>query len=546
MKCRTGRPLTFNCPGTIKGWWTRCTYRTYWFAACLHSCLFNLLTYLLWSSASTVVNVAADNNNGEGGIEDVRKRSPERLEGSPADISSISSNSFFSNKRARSEPGRPRGAPFVQPQQQQMKLCGRDVNDPIANQCMDIAVANFVHSNCLSFSLTKRPKFLKVIAEAKNVGTKYLPPNQNQMSGHFLMGSTSLIMMRWWGPHSLSQESLVLQFMVTVQQSQTPPLLTFWQLALTIHPRCLRLLIVPAKWQLGVKKMRPTLPVLWGHYNSNWSACKHQTSETLGCCWFSSVWWWQQCLAIRQNPCQTSSMHYRLSWGGACYLSFLQRCFLIGKEFFILLYTIIILLTHSIPNSQLQIEEYKDLSNFCKGCRNIWGYVRHGPHAMFKHYKKIHNNGIFSGFTKPSECRIVGEQIALTHLLGLRDALKSTINSKEFMDLNNFKPETFVWIMTTSGCTFLWCVVLCMLLCLCCVYIINKFQAWKNSTIMFYRQIGCYSGGCLMQRSEYWCSAAMVRITPWPIQMNMSLMKKPLIIAAMMTKNRTLMMMTIV
>jgi hypothetical protein len=63
---------------------------------------------------------------------------------------------------------------------------------------------------------------------------------------------------------------------------------------------------------------------------------------------------------------------------------------------------------------------------------------------MFKHYTKIHNNGIFLGFTKPSECRMAGEQIALTPLLRLRDALKSTINSKEFMDLNNFKPETFV------------------------------------------------------------------------------------------------------
>jgi hypothetical protein len=57
---------------------------------------------------------------------------------------------------------------------------------------------------------------------------------------------------------------------------------------------------------------------------------------------------------------------------------------------------------------------------------------------------KIHNNGIFLGFTKPSECQMAGEQVALTRLLHLRDALKSTINSKEFMDLNNFKPETFV------------------------------------------------------------------------------------------------------
>jgi hypothetical protein len=39
---------------------------------------------------------------------------------------------------------------------------------------------------------------------------------------------------------------------------------------------------------------------------------------------------------------------------------------------------------------------------------------------------------------------MAGEQIAVTRLLRLRDALKFTINSKEFMDLKNFKPETFV------------------------------------------------------------------------------------------------------
>ena len=117
---------------------------------------------------------------------------------------------------------------------------------------------------------------------------------------------------------------------------------------------------------------------------------------------------------------------------------------LVTSSLFFFLFTLIILLTHSIPNSQLQIKEYKDLSNFCKGCRNIFGSVRHGPHAMFKHYTQIHNNGIFLGLTKPSECRMAGEKIALTCLLCPRYALKSAINSKEFMDLNNFKPETFV------------------------------------------------------------------------------------------------------
>ena len=110
-----------------------------------------------------------------------------------------------------------------------MKLCGRDANDPIANQRMDIAIADFVHSNCLPFSLTRCPKFLKVIAEAKNVGRKYLPPNQNQMSGTLLDGlyvSNYDEMMR-----TLLLESRI--FGVTIfgdgATITNTPLLTFWR-----------------------------------------------------------------------------------------------------------------------------------------------------------------------------------------------------------------------------------------------------------------------------------------------------------------------------
>jgi len=55
-----------------------------------------------------------------------------------------------------------------------------------------------------------------------------------------------------------------------------------------------------------------------------------------------------------------------------------------------------------------------------------------------------HNEGIFVGFIKPSECRMGGELISLLRLLRLKDALRSTINSKEFLDLNNFKEECCV------------------------------------------------------------------------------------------------------
>ena len=63
---------------------------------------------------------------------------------------------------------------------------------------------------------------------------------------------------------------------------------------------------------------------------------------------------------------------------------------------------------------------------------------------MFRKYTRKHNKGIYVGFIKPSECRMGGELISLLRLLRLKDALRSTINSKEFLDLNNFKEECCV------------------------------------------------------------------------------------------------------
>jgi len=56
---------------------------------------------------------------------------------------------------------------------QQMKLCTSD----IPTNAMDIAVANFMHSHMLPFSLTECPKFLKLLITAKSLGKGYLPPD---------------------------------------------------------------------------------------------------------------------------------------------------------------------------------------------------------------------------------------------------------------------------------------------------------------------------------------------------------------------------------
>lgn len=97
-----------------------------------------------------------------------------------------------------------------------------------------------------------------------------------------------------------------------------------------------------------------------------------------------------------------------------------------------------------LPFFYVQIDAFKLLSNFCKRCRDIWGSVRHSPSAIFKKHSKEHNKGKHVGFIKPSECRMAGEHIALLRLLRLKDALRSTIASKEFIDLKLFRSEAAI------------------------------------------------------------------------------------------------------
>jgi hypothetical protein len=77
---------------------------------------------------------------------------------------------------------------------------------------------------------------------------------------------------------------------------------------------------------------------------------------------------------------------------------------------------------------------YRNLSDFAKWLRNIFGSCRHGPHAIFQKYSKNTNRGIVVGFIKSSECQMAGEHIALCRLLHLKSALRATCLSQEFND----------------------------------------------------------------------------------------------------------------
>ncbi len=89
---------------------------------------------------------------------------------------------------------------------------------------------------------------------------------------------------------------------------------------------------------------------------------------------------------------------------------------------------------------------FQCLSQFSKWCRNIFGSTHHGPHAIVKKHSIVHNNGIYIGFIKISECHMAGKLIGLLRLLRLRNILRATIASKEFKEIweKTFQREIIV------------------------------------------------------------------------------------------------------
>ena len=51
---------------------------------------------------------------------------------------------------------------------------------------MDVALADFLHSHCLPFSLAEDPKLLKLIQAAYALGPNYKPPSRELIGGKYL------------------------------------------------------------------------------------------------------------------------------------------------------------------------------------------------------------------------------------------------------------------------------------------------------------------------------------------------------------------------
>ena len=108
------------------------------------------------------------------------RKQPWTSESSPSNdtgrtsLRSISTSSFLSSrKRAKNDHS-----------SNQMLLC--KLNDPNAPALMDVAIADFLHSHCLPFSLADDKKLMRVVEVARTLGPNYNPPSRQDIGGKYL------------------------------------------------------------------------------------------------------------------------------------------------------------------------------------------------------------------------------------------------------------------------------------------------------------------------------------------------------------------------
>ena len=361
---------------------------------------------------------------------------------------------FFSQKK-------PKSGPVTQ-----MKLCGNSI-DPDAPARMDVAIADFIHSHCLPFSLAQDPKLMKIIEEARKLGPSYSPPNRNDIGGVYL---NTLYVTHWKEQlKTLLSEARV--FGVTVfgdgASIKTAPLVNVLAACVNNPFALLEIADCTAHLAKGGKKDAKYIAKI--------------------------------IMPLIQQIESEEDMHKKTSPGIVDLVFFLGASNIQNAGEILWAFNPRITVGHGaehvvslfFADVYTKVKSFMLLSAFEKRVHNIFGAVRHSPSAMFKKYSRQHNHGVHLGFVKPSECRMAGEHIAILRLLRLKNALTATILSKEFIDLRVFNSVCQV-LMNPDF--WKWAFVMCRALhapMRAFRLATNNRPQWTSCLTLFFRLIAC-------------------------------------------------------
>ncbi len=299
----------------------------------------------------------------------------------------------------------------------QMKLCGNAIN-PDAPEQMNITIADFIHSNCLSFLLAEDPKFLKVVHVAKSLGA-YKPPNCQLIGGKYL---DALHQNNWREQmKTLLSEATIFGITIFGDGATIKTILLLNVLAAGVNNLFAPLNIVDCTNHLarGGKKdashiatvIKPLIANLEGEIEEH----KRKCTNAVDLIFFDVA-------SNVQNAGELLQVKYPLITVGHGAEHVVSLFFKDVDEQVSDMHAYVVLFDTNHSSCMMfwcKVLEFRVVSEFAKKCRNIWGSVRHKPSGMFKKYSKQHNNLIPLGFIKSLECRMAGEYIALLRLLCL-------------------------------------------------------------------------------------------------------------------------------
>jgi hypothetical protein len=278
---------------------------------------------------------------------------------------------------------------------------------------MDIGIADFIFSIGLPFSLVECTKFHKLIQSAMLIPPKYTPPYRKKLAGPLLddiYQSTYDEQMS-----SLLKKSNVFGIALFGNGTtiQKVPMMLFWGSSPNKPFALLDIVDCTSEMTKGGKKdakyiaglLKPIISRIEETKDPNNQKTDHQgVVDLLLFDGASNV----------QNAAKLASIIYPR-------ITVVHDVEHVVSLFFKDIFT--------------KMPVFQCLSQSSKWCRNIFGSTHCGPHAIFKKHSIMHNNGIYIGFIKISECHMAGELIGLLRLLRLRDILRATIASKEFKDI---------------------------------------------------------------------------------------------------------------
>ncbi len=306
---------------------------------------------------------------------------------------------------------------------QQMMLI-RTKHDPHATERIDIAVADFIFGNGLPISLVECAKFKKLILSVRHITPKYSPPYRKKLAGPLLDNiyqSTYDEQMR-----SLLKESKVFGIAIfgdgaTIKKS---PMMILLGSSPNNPFALLDIVDCTSEMAKGGKKDVKYIAGLLKSIISRIEETKDHNNQKTDHRAVVDLLLFDGASNV-QNAANLVSITY--------------PCITVvhGAEHVVSLF---------FKDIFTKMPVFHCLSQFSKWCRNIFGSIRHGPHAIFKKHSIMHNNGIYIGFIKISESCMAGELIGLLRLLRLRNIIRATIASKEFKDLwkKTFQREVIV------------------------------------------------------------------------------------------------------